>query len=466
MSRRVLLLLVLLAILPCRALAAAAEDFAKAEKLYFTAITSMGAYQGRIGNMAFSALEQDGWVMRPFKKSDADSEIKFFMMKIDRADGYPDYLMAIAGTESGKDISTDLRWGKVPYGGNTLAEFAAYSKRKDLTGDVPKVHEGFNQYVQLLLSLSEDDSKDAAVVKQDKQRTVLERLREDPGTEILLVGHSLGGAAATLLASRLIDLGVAPEKIEVVTFGAPSVGNNTFAELEREKLNLKRYINRGDPVPYGLSTIVGGYAQFGHEEHWDVPKTVNSHPHAMATYLDYAMKDYYDKRKVLETETQEKINRKGLHKTSLEVNGYMLPLRNELPSELNEEFPYMQEVMSDQAWRTFPDAVIAEKEMSLTEHLKIANERGCAVVLAPTVSAKRIKDEGRRYYVQLRLFVYNAADGSLIGGYVYSSNTREFTPLEAFLSDVRNMTAESGEWMKALPKPGDDKGKSFNVRVE
>ena len=467
MMKRVLMILFLfgmVALSPCQAFASAAEDFAEAQKLYFTAVTSMGAYQGRFGNMAFTALEQDGWKLKAFKKSDVAADAKFFMMRMNGEDGYPDYLLSVAGTENDKDISTDLRWGKVPYGGASVAEFEEYSKRKDLTGEVPRVHDGFNKYVQVLLSLS-DDGKNANETK-DRDRTVVDRLREDKGTEIMLVGHSLGGAAATLLAARLIDLGVPAEKIKVVTFGAPSVGNAAFAELQKDRINLKRYINVGDPVPYGLSTLVGGYHQFGYEEHWQVPKTVNAFPHNMAVYLDYALKNYFDKRKALEDETKQKVNRKGMYKTSLNVKGYVAPLRNELQQELGSEFYYMQKIMEDQAWRTFPEVVIAEQELSFDEHLRKARLEGCEVVLLPTVSAKRIKHEGQQYYVQLRLFVHSAFDGRLLGGYVYSSNTREFTPAEAFLSNVRNMTSESGEWVKHLPEKSSGVVQPFNLRVE
>ncbi len=467
MMKRVLMLLLLFGVLafsPCRAFAAAAEDFAEAQRLYFMAVTSMGAYQDRIGNLAFTALEQDGWKLKAFKKSDLTADAKFFMMRMNGEDGYPDYLLSVAGTENGKDISTDLRWGKVPYGGAGIAEFEAYSKRKDLSAEVPRVHDGFNQYVQVLLSLS-DDGKNAAEAK-DRERTVVDRLREDKGTEIMLVGHSLGGAAATLLAARLIDLGIPSEKIKVVTFGAPAVGNAAFAELQKDRINLKRYINVGDPVPHGLSTLVGGYQQFGYEEHWQVPKTVNAFPHKMAVYLDYALKNYFDKRKALETETKQKVSRKGMYKTNLKVKGYVAPLHNELQQELDGEFYYMQKIMEDQVWRTFPDAVIAERELSFEEHLRKAKEEGCEVVLLPTASSKRIKSEGQQYYVQLRLLVYSAFDGRLLGGYVYSSNTREFTPAEAFLSNVRNMTRESGEWVKHLPEKNENKGQPFNLRLE
>ena len=47
---------------------------------------------------------------------------------------------------------------------------------------------------------------------------------------ILLTGHSLGGALATLAAYDIrVSLNVPPCQIECYTFGAPRVGNYAFA---------------------------------------------------------------------------------------------------------------------------------------------------------------------------------------------------------------------------------------------
>ena len=51
-------------------------------------------------------------------------------------------------------------------------------------------------------------------------------LQENPESKVDLAGHSLGGAAVTLLAARLTDLGVKSEQIEVITFGAPTAGSD------------------------------------------------------------------------------------------------------------------------------------------------------------------------------------------------------------------------------------------------
>ena len=78
------------------------------------------------------------------------------------------------------------------------------------------------------------------------------------------IGHSLGGAMATLFAARICDYyGISPERILTHTFGAPPIGNRYFAaryghqsvlsiqknRKKSESLTLLRFVNSEDPVP-------------------------------------------------------------------------------------------------------------------------------------------------------------------------------------------------------------------------
>lgn len=79
-----------------------------------------------------------------------------------------------------------------------------------------------------------------------------------------IIGHSLGGAMATLYAARLCDYyGISPERILTHTFGAPPIGNRYFTaryghqsvlsiqknRKKSELLTLLRFVNSEDPVP-------------------------------------------------------------------------------------------------------------------------------------------------------------------------------------------------------------------------
>ena len=76
--------------------------------------------------------------------------------------------------------------------------------------------------------------------------------------EIILTGHSMGGAVATLIGSYLQGQG---QKVEVVTFAQPRVTNN-FGAIQMGSLNLTRVVIEGDVVnmlpPFD-------YAHFGKE---------------------------------------------------------------------------------------------------------------------------------------------------------------------------------------------------------
>ena len=78
-----------------------------------------------------------------------------------------------------------------------------------------------------------------------------------------IIGHSLGGAMATLFAARLFDYyGIPADRILVHTFGAPPIGNRYFAaryghqstfRVQKTKkdvlLNEFRFVNTEDPIP-------------------------------------------------------------------------------------------------------------------------------------------------------------------------------------------------------------------------
>jgi triacylglycerol lipase len=63
--------------------------------------------------------------------------------------------------------------------------------------------------------------------------------------DLVIVGHSLGGALATLASVRLKDAGYATT---VFTFGSPRVGNSVFSAAY--KCDHFRFVNRADIVPH------------------------------------------------------------------------------------------------------------------------------------------------------------------------------------------------------------------------
>ncbi|WP_104545832.1 lipase family protein [Chroococcidiopsis sp. TS-821] len=150
------------------------------------------------------------------------------------------------------------------------------------------IHSGFEYYVEQLWNQLQE---------------IL--LREDNGKkDITITGHSLGGAAAILIANKLNQLGfkpIAPHILETYTFGCPPVCTGEIILFDTP---LYRFCNSGDLIPYlpqilaitinslpflkqmldtripQLSTILVGYTHFGYEyfieSNYKVYRTNNS----------------------------------------------------------------------------------------------------------------------------------------------------------------------------------------------
>ena len=78
--------------------------------------------------------------------------------------------------------------------------------------------------------------------------------------KIVCTGHSLGGALATLCASRM-------DSHEAYTFGSPRVGTKSFCkEMETDGIKHYRFVNNNDvvtAVPFWFM----GYRHYGHLEY-------------------------------------------------------------------------------------------------------------------------------------------------------------------------------------------------------
>lgn len=102
------------------------------------------------------------------------------------------------------------------------------------------VHKGFyNTYM----------STDAMIVR--RLESISQQFKEVQ--KIVIVGHSLGGALATLCAMRL---GSMIEKVSVYTFGSPRVGDARFARAFNKNIKESiRVVDIYDPIPESAPAI-------------------------------------------------------------------------------------------------------------------------------------------------------------------------------------------------------------------
>lgn len=112
-------------------------------------------------------------------------------------------------------------------------------------------------------------------VKEEMMQKLIIKLNEMLGrnshVDVWLVGHSLGGSLATLLAIKVHALLQGLDdikercKVGVFTLGSPRVGNSKFAKFfNATGVKCARVINEGDPIPSIMPAIQGcGFRHVG-----------------------------------------------------------------------------------------------------------------------------------------------------------------------------------------------------------
>ncbi|CAM9873428.1 unnamed protein product [Pylaiella littoralis] len=101
------------------------------------------------------------------------------------------------------------------------------------------VHFGFCDYYQTLVAEGVADS-------------IACLAREHPTYTVLVTGHSLGAAAATVCAADLVQrLGVKRERVVLYTFGEPRTGDGIFADAVNDGVGTAyRLVHNHDIVPH------------------------------------------------------------------------------------------------------------------------------------------------------------------------------------------------------------------------
>eukprot|EP00210_Caulerpa_lentillifera_P008426 g8038.t1 len=150
-------------------------------------------------------------------------------------------LLAFRGTSSLKNVLADLQISRIihpPIRGNYMSR--------------PRVHRGF-------LETWYSNGLNNRVME------LVQRIRDGTNQRVILTGHSLGGALATLAAYDLqLHASVPSNKIECYTFGAPRVGNYPFAYDYCQRVpNTWNVINDQDYITRTMK-FVNLYKRPGH----------------------------------------------------------------------------------------------------------------------------------------------------------------------------------------------------------
>lgn len=419
---------------------AALDEVHEKGKVYLAAAASLAAYNDRLGMLVNEALQEEGWEITKYRYSTPAADARFIVLRNLQVDPWePTLTLAVAGTENFKDVKTDMKLGKVWFSGATQAEFNAAGATPNVPDDKPKVHKGFYQYVQTAIDAGEEG------------HPIYKTLQSDPSQRLLLTGHSLGGAVATLGGARLLLAGINPAQVEVVTFGAPAVGNAAFKQETEGKLALERVVLDGDPIPSLVQKIGGGYAQFGKEVRWQEENYMHQKPHSMAVYMDVAMKDYY--RALREAEKSGEIAR-SKRSEGEGPKAYIVPASFKLPQEMEAEQPFMEQVMERQYQRALKGYVLADAAAAAPNgDFEAAKQAGCQWLVRTDVQVNRLREEVNGHVISLNQMVYRVADGRLAATSDYQSSTRELTPLEVMMHLTRNFAKDGVRWLD-MPQKG------------
>jgi triacylglycerol lipase len=126
-------------------------------------------------------------------------------------------------------------------------------------------------------------------------------VEDHPTTKIILTGHSLGGALATLCAVDLQFNYPDQFAIELYTYGCPRVGNSGFVESFNQRIpNAYRFVYGSDavtgvPVPWQGYGHVDRETLLGPRFHWNF-LTQRFKDHSLSNYLK-ALKELAEKKR-------------------------------------------------------------------------------------------------------------------------------------------------------------------------
>ncbi len=436
--RKLSILSLVLWLLWCSTLAYAGpkEDYEEAYQLYIAAGASVAAYSGRIGELTSHYLEQDGWKINRYVQPQGHHGARFLIAQKNFDNNMPVYFLAIVGTETHADVTNDLKVDQVYFAGSNATEFTANANKKNVANTEPKVHKGFNRFLEA----------EPAATSQNSHQTAFSLpnvLLKNKNSKLYITGHSLGGAAATIAGARLISMGISPQQIKVITFGAPAAGNAAFAAEFEPVLPLTRVVISGDMVTGVLQTLVGNYRQFGREIKWDSAATVNN-PHELTGYVDAAVKNYYDKRRQAVAAGVKIPKPSAVQRPRDPI--YIAPLRNHLPDGLTKDFWYMNEALDDEYRQTLPNCII-NTETFTGNYREQALRSGCRWIIIPEVSTVRLKQAKNAYYIALTQTVYDVATNTVVDIATFSTKTDNLTPLEAFIHDFKGISDHQNTWL-------------------
>ncbi|MDR2006461.1 MAG: lipase family protein [Acidaminococcales bacterium] len=392
---KIVFLLVPFSIFTLAALAGPKEEYAEAALVYAAANASLAAYGDQTGAAFFGAGE--GWeAVRPQNGETKDGRRIFRVQKTSVRNGQKIYIIAFRGTNSYKEAKTDLRINRVPFAGKSPDEIKINAGKRGVGEDRPKVHKGFLEYAL------------AGFCAAGRQCPFYAAIKNNPQARLIVTGHSLGGAAAVLYAAVMAEMGVPQERIKVITFGAPAVGNHAFADKYKDRLDILRVYSRLDPVPASLALFP--YAQLGRELMVKSDLRRQIIPHGMDQYADFAGKHYYDCRAKIAGDKDA--DPPAAHRGGKIVAA--LVYADDGGYGLETEYRYMRENLLDVYGKHLPRLAVLGAAKDGAGIKESAAAAGADYLLQALISARPVKTGKNKWIVTLSQSMTDLATGRIV----------------------------------------------------
>lgn len=407
---RKLLLIVCFFCLLCNFACAAApknlqEEYNHSYFISIAAASCAGIYRPE-NSSEFSYLRDYGWKIIPYHESSGKVAANFSLAH----NYFPDinkniYLVTFRGSADKGDWRVNLQTRQIPYQDKVIPA----QPQENMPEGTPAVHEGFISYTDTMVL--------AAVIDEDHNlKGIFRNVYEDTDAYLILTGHSLGGAAATLLGERLVSLGMPKDKFVVITFGAPAVGNDAFAAAYGDKIDLIRITNTADPVPGSLQTVFGGYKQFGYNYKYHLSMKMSNFQHDIAMYFDHSVSEYF--------KTFDRAAAAGLvqplpdSKLTDGVPTVALWINSSPGIRKMRYVPDMKRLLVNEYKMMLPSYMVLEKSLDAQSNythsdiMRLSKEAGADYVVICGIDGNRPPDKGY-WYIALNQALFTA-DGGLL----------------------------------------------------
>ena len=416
---------------------AASEAVQKAGVQYACALLDMMAYKSQLNEVIRDVISDFGYEIVNYKHEDEKAATNFILLRSKEPGeltGKFLNIVAVPGTEKMKDVEVDLRFQKVLFGGSVPSEFEQYAKTEKTTSAQPLVHKGFNDYTQTAFFTPKEDGS----LGVDPLMDIIYKDNE----ELILTGHSLGGAVAVLLGTRMECMGIPPGSIQVVTFGAPAVGNKTFANEYGNVVKHTRYTMSGDPVHGLLQFIKAGYEQTGEEIKCKRNPNSLKFSHNMSEYLDSSIRNLLD---TLEAENEDLHNHAAVNDTAkifslpgkpVKGRAYLAPAVVNIPDDIDNDAVYMKQLTELIEGYEFDESVDGEETDERAQNAA-AIRTSCDRICRVSIGAKQLTRKVYQITVQEDI---SDPYGNIISTQTCGTTTDNLSPIEAVLYSLGRCT--------------------------